>query len=567
MVILVLRHKETGPNRNSLTKLYHEREGKRPLVTGELIIKLRGGVGIITDIRFTDNSSWIRCQKFRLGARVVQSIDGQVRITEAISEAFVVKDHCAEVYKKHHPPSLGDEVWRLEKIGKDGKYHTRLASHRIDTVKHFMQMYFTDPTKLREMLDCSNQAWDKIVEHASTCVVNDGMLYAYSAEGIILSFNSVYNLVAAATFDGQNYQSIDCYHETTSSPSMGGLGNHNHQSQLPVAQNTQLPEDNSMFRIVNIVMGEMFLPFNGELASEMTSQAPMSTWPPFDATWEQNNGFNLPSTSNDSEFGHVANTHGMQQAVDPMSTRSSLSGTWGNSYAMSMPTVSNTALHSLDLNDVDAWSQEWHLCYYTWQDRNNSELAFPSNTHSMQASDPMSTRSPIGDAWGHNMLCSVPISNDSESEMLLPLQILTVFKQLIQCQPGVLLGLLVALFVVLNVETRRHQNSTFSIALPLKLFPVIAKQPGVGFKLPSYPILDDRPITCSFRARKTPSSILDDEVRRLEKKRKDVKDFMRKYVADHTKVREDCSLIATFHQLHHLTGVDWKIIAISYNLQ
>ncbi|KAK3198225.1 hypothetical protein Dsin_021640 [Dipteronia sinensis] len=72
-----------------------------------------------------------------------------------------------------------------------------------------MRMYVTDPITLRKMLDCSKRAWDTIVEHASTCVVNDGMLYAYSAEGIILSFNSICELVAAATFDGQNYQFLD----------------------------------------------------------------------------------------------------------------------------------------------------------------------------------------------------------------------------------------------------------------------------------------------------------------------------------------------------------------------
>ena len=62
----------------------------------QLNILLRDGVGIISDVSFTDNSSWIKCRKFRLGTRVVQSIGGHMRIKEAISEAFVVKDHRAE---------------------------------------------------------------------------------------------------------------------------------------------------------------------------------------------------------------------------------------------------------------------------------------------------------------------------------------------------------------------------------------------------------------------------------------------------------------------------------------
>lgn len=78
-------------------RVVRERDGKRPLVTGELIIQLREGVGSIGDVSFTDNSSWIRSRKFRLGARVLQkSSSGEVRIKEARSEAFVVKDHRGE---------------------------------------------------------------------------------------------------------------------------------------------------------------------------------------------------------------------------------------------------------------------------------------------------------------------------------------------------------------------------------------------------------------------------------------------------------------------------------------
>lgn len=76
--------------------LVREREGKRPLVTGELVITLRDGVGYVGDVSFTDNSSWIRSRKFRLGARPVQSKSPEVRIREARSEAFVVKDHRGE---------------------------------------------------------------------------------------------------------------------------------------------------------------------------------------------------------------------------------------------------------------------------------------------------------------------------------------------------------------------------------------------------------------------------------------------------------------------------------------
>ncbi|TXG65208.1 hypothetical protein EZV62_006483 [Acer yangbiense] len=63
------------------------------VLDGKQKITLRGGVGTIEDLSFTDNSSWIKGRKFRLGARVVESNSmGQVIFKEAVSEAFVVRD-------------------------------------------------------------------------------------------------------------------------------------------------------------------------------------------------------------------------------------------------------------------------------------------------------------------------------------------------------------------------------------------------------------------------------------------------------------------------------------------
>ena len=55
------------------------------------------------------------------------------------------------VYKKHYPPFLRDEVWRLERIAKDGAFHTRLASKNILTVKDFLRLHVTDPSALRNV--------------------------------------------------------------------------------------------------------------------------------------------------------------------------------------------------------------------------------------------------------------------------------------------------------------------------------------------------------------------------------------------------------------------------------
>jgi hypothetical protein len=53
------------------------------------------------------------------------------------------------VYKKHYPPALKDEVWRLEKIGKDGSFHKRLNKSGILTVEEFLRLVVRDPQKLR----------------------------------------------------------------------------------------------------------------------------------------------------------------------------------------------------------------------------------------------------------------------------------------------------------------------------------------------------------------------------------------------------------------------------------
>lgn len=53
------------------------------------------------------------------------------------------------VYKKHYPPALDDEVWRLEKIGKEGSFHKRLNNEGIFTVQHFLRLVVRDPQKLR----------------------------------------------------------------------------------------------------------------------------------------------------------------------------------------------------------------------------------------------------------------------------------------------------------------------------------------------------------------------------------------------------------------------------------
>ncbi|KAK7246588.1 hypothetical protein RIF29_41457 [Crotalaria pallida] len=188
-----------------------EREGKRPLLTGDLQVTLKEGVGTLGELTFTDNSSWIRSRKFRLGLKVASGCCEGMRIREAKTEAFTVKDHRGELYKKHYPPALSDEVWRLEKIGKDGSFHKRLNKAGIRTVEDVLRLVVKDPQRLRNILGSgmSNKMWDVLVEHAKTCVLG-GKLYVYypdDARNVGVVFNNIYELSGLIAND--QYYSAD----------------------------------------------------------------------------------------------------------------------------------------------------------------------------------------------------------------------------------------------------------------------------------------------------------------------------------------------------------------------
>ncbi|XP_011033469.1 PREDICTED: uncharacterized protein LOC105131940 [Populus euphratica] len=183
-----------------------EREGKRPLLTGDLQVTLKEGVGTLGEITFTDNSSWIRSRKFRLGVKVSPGYCEGIRVREAKTEAFAVKDHRGELYKKHYPPALHDEVWRLDRIAKDGALHKKLVKAYITTVEDFLRVLIRDPQKLRHILGSgmSNKMWENTVEHAKTCVLG-GKLYVYFADGnhsTGVVFNNIYELRGLIS-DGQ----------------------------------------------------------------------------------------------------------------------------------------------------------------------------------------------------------------------------------------------------------------------------------------------------------------------------------------------------------------------------
>lgn len=46
---------------------------------------------------------------------------------------------------------MNDEVWRLEKIGKDGSFHKRLNKAGIFTVEDFLRLVVRDSQRLRNV--------------------------------------------------------------------------------------------------------------------------------------------------------------------------------------------------------------------------------------------------------------------------------------------------------------------------------------------------------------------------------------------------------------------------------
>ncbi|GAB4826868.1 hypothetical protein Ancab_033747 [Ancistrocladus abbreviatus] len=79
-------------------------EGKGPILTRDLQVKLKDGVGKLGNVKFTDNSSYKQ----------------------------------AEAYKKHFPPSWDDEVWRLVEIARGGEYCKRLNDAQLNTVEDLL---------------------------------------------------------------------------------------------------------------------------------------------------------------------------------------------------------------------------------------------------------------------------------------------------------------------------------------------------------------------------------------------------------------------------------------------
>ncbi|XP_051177983.1 uncharacterized protein [Lolium perenne] len=168
-------------------KHIHMCKGQESVLT---TVNMRNGEADLGCIIFKESSYR---QKLRLAARVKRQ-DLRVRVQEAITYPFVVKDRRSELNAKSNCPSKGDAIHQLRKISQKGKHWIALTEKKITTVKHLLRQYHKDKTGLQKLTGMKKEAWSTMINHATTCDPGEE-IYSYRvAEGELL-FNDFYYLV------------------------------------------------------------------------------------------------------------------------------------------------------------------------------------------------------------------------------------------------------------------------------------------------------------------------------------------------------------------------------------
>ncbi|KAJ3683432.1 hypothetical protein LUZ60_013659 [Juncus effusus] len=196
------------------SSIVQPRDGKASLLSNETEITLKQGVGNLEGISFTDNSEWIRSGKFRLVVYAETGTDTNgISINGALSKKFVVRDHLSELNKKHYPPilCLQDEAWRLKKIAKDGKYHTRLKENGIDNVQDFLRKWYANSNELQnDILQMPQNSWDKLIKHARKCPMGEDS-YLFRTGRIVIRLNPIGEILEAS-YNGEIGNSYNDLH-------------------------------------------------------------------------------------------------------------------------------------------------------------------------------------------------------------------------------------------------------------------------------------------------------------------------------------------------------------------
>ncbi|CAL4898761.1 unnamed protein product [Urochloa decumbens] len=178
------------------------RDNVGAVLTGKKELKLKNGEVYLENYTFADNSKFTRSGKFRLGVKLTDNL-GE-RVQEGITEPFHVKDRRGEGSEKVDVPTLETEVWRLEKIAKNGAFCRALEQSGITSVKDFLRLYYKDQKALRDILSSAPPSnWTKMVNHAKKCHPGSA-LYSHLMEdtNIRLYFSSVGQIVGM-TIDDQ----------------------------------------------------------------------------------------------------------------------------------------------------------------------------------------------------------------------------------------------------------------------------------------------------------------------------------------------------------------------------
>ncbi|KAL7139060.1 hypothetical protein ABFS83_09G025400 [Erythranthe nasuta] len=171
-------HRDNWSIEDFNNKIIREGDKTKPHFARSNYVYLEEGVAVLRDVKLGHDSSWMKSCECRLGLRIAESFRG-VKVEEARSSSFMVLDSRSKLYGNHYPPSLSDEVWRLENIGKDGTRCNQLYNNKILKVKDFLFLHSINPQRLQEILGVGDKTWKSTVDHARTCILDDGSIYVY----------------------------------------------------------------------------------------------------------------------------------------------------------------------------------------------------------------------------------------------------------------------------------------------------------------------------------------------------------------------------------------------------
>ncbi|XP_027126518.1 calmodulin-binding protein 60 A [Coffea arabica] len=185
-------HGDNSYNCGDSEGVISEKKGRKPLLFRNYF-KMKEGIVDLEDVKFKNKAKWTKSCEVNLVARVVENLNG-TKVKDAKTESFRVMDCRSTLYKKHDPPMLSDEVWRLQKIGKEGRLHKRLQEAKIYSVKEFLISLNLDPRSLQQRLNVGAEKFKVIVDHARRCEIG-GKLYVYHTSGHERKFPVVFDVV------------------------------------------------------------------------------------------------------------------------------------------------------------------------------------------------------------------------------------------------------------------------------------------------------------------------------------------------------------------------------------